>query len=86
MSRFNIHIEKTLPGFRLDARLHTDAARVVIIGSSGSGKTLFYAGRRRTVPAGRRPHPHWRSRGATLRRAARRVGLAPPLNPNVPAR
>ena len=54
MSRFNIHIEKTLPGFRLDARLHTDAARVVIIGSSG--KTLFYAGRRRTVPAGRRGH------------------------------
>ena len=41
MSRFDIHIQKSLPGFRLDARLQTDAARVVIIGGSGSGKTLF---------------------------------------------
>ena len=41
MSRFDIHVQKSLPGFRLDARLQTDAARVVIIGGSGSGKTLF---------------------------------------------
>lgn len=41
MSLLDIHIQKRLPGFTLDAALMTDAARIAIIGASGSGKTLF---------------------------------------------
>lgn len=41
MSMFDIHVRKSLPGFQLDAHLCTDAARVAILGASGSGKTLF---------------------------------------------
>lgn len=41
MSLLDIHIQKRLPDFTLDAALMTDAARVAIIGASGSGKTLF---------------------------------------------
>lgn len=41
MTAFDIHIEKNLPGFTLDATLQTDARRIAILGGSGSGKTLF---------------------------------------------
>ncbi|QEY26450.1 sulfate/molybdate ABC transporter ATP-binding protein [Neisseria zalophi] len=37
---FDIDIRKQLPAFKLDIRLHSDAKKLVLIGASGSGKSL----------------------------------------------
>lgn len=39
--RFDVDIRKTLGTFRLNARLQSDAARLAVIGASGSGKSLL---------------------------------------------
>lgn len=40
MMLFDIEIRKKLPSFELDVRLQSDAQKLVLIGASGSGKSL----------------------------------------------
>lgn len=37
----DVYVDKSLPGFHLQAQLRSEAARIAILGTSGSGKTLF---------------------------------------------